>query len=364
MPFARVNPGDLIQAQNLDQLVDSFNGVSGKGIPVAETSVNDTTNYALSVQILVPTNSRALNVLKNDGSLLIRADANGVNLGAPLTVPNASITNAELGPDVARSNLLVNPGFEWWQRGPGAFMTNGVYAADRWSLFNSGGMSVSKDSTNQDTGSGSCLAASITAVVAGSTQVQQKVEDYLNLRGRTVSLSIRVRTSTANAVHIGMYDGAYTYGAYHTGDGTYQTLTFTRTLATGITSLYVVVDFQQNCTAYIDNACLVVGSQPANYVPLHPADDLARCLRYYETYGSAVVLSGYQATSTNTYFTFAHRAIKPVTPTFTKVGTWNNYQPALYSQDTGSFVVFITPSAGSFTAFPPAAPGFTLEANP
>jgi hypothetical protein len=274
------------------------------------------------------------------------------------------LDNRQLGPDVARANLLVNPGFEWWQRGNGPFTANQAYAADRWSLFNSGGMSVSKDSTNQDTGSGSCFAASITAVVAGSTQVQQKVEDYLNLRGRTVSLSIRVRTSTANAVHIGMYDGAYTYGAYHTGDGTYQTLTFTRTLATGITSLYVVVDFQQNCTAYIDNACLVVGSQPANYVPLHPADDLARCLRYYETYGSAVVLSGYQATSTNTYFTFAHRAIKPVTPTFTKVGTWNNYQPALYSQDTGSFVVFITPSAGSFTAFPPAAPGFTLEANP
>ena len=32
---------------------------------------------------------------------------------------------------------------------------------------------------------------------------------------------------------------------------------------------------------------LVVGSQPADYVPLHPADDLARCLRYYEIVGEA-----------------------------------------------------------------------------
>ena len=38
-------------------------------------------------------------------------------------------------------------------------------------------------------------------------------------------------------------------------------------------------------TYYVDNAMLVVGSQPADYAPLHPADDLARCLRYYEIIG-------------------------------------------------------------------------------
>src|SRR6516162_2782482 len=133
MPFARVNPGDLIQAQNLDQLVDSLNGVSGKGIPVAETSVNDATNYALSVQNLDATNSRALNVLKSDGTLLIRADVNGVSLGTPLNptagsiqgtaLANGTVSNANLGPDVARANLLVNPGFEIWQRGAGPFNT-------------------------------------------------------------------------------------------------------------------------------------------------------------------------------------------------------------------------------------------------
>src|SRR5215472_19244968 len=135
-PFARVNPGDLIQAQNLNQVVGSLNGTSGQGVPITQTSVNDATNYALSVQNLEVTNSRALNVLKSDGSLLIRADVNGVNLGnttitgPTLTVPNASIGNAKLASDVGRASLLTNGGFEIWQRGTSGLTS--AFTADRW----------------------------------------------------------------------------------------------------------------------------------------------------------------------------------------------------------------------------------------
>jgi len=62
-------------------------------------------------------------------------------------------------------------------------------------------------------------------------------------------------------------------------------------LATGGQMGQVTVSFALPCTAYIDNAMLVVGSQPADYVPLHPADDLARCLRYYQRWGAPASIS-------------------------------------------------------------------------
>ena len=44
------------------------------------------------------------------------------------TIPNGSISNAQLGPDVARANLLTNGGFEIWQRGAGPFIGDVVSA--------------------------------------------------------------------------------------------------------------------------------------------------------------------------------------------------------------------------------------------
>jgi hypothetical protein len=85
---------------------------------------------------------------------------------------------------------------------------------------------------------------------------------------------------------------------------------------------------------------LVVGSQAANYVPMHPADDLARCLRYYEHIPSPAgyVASGYTAAGGSLRSAYPFRVPKAVTPTVTKVGTWNvantTGQPVVSSSDT------------------------------
>jgi hypothetical protein len=152
-----------------------------------------------------------------------------------------------------------------------------------------------------------------------------------SLKGRTLSVSVRVRTSTANAVRIGLnnyFAGAshFTYSAYHSGGGAYETLTVTATMDNSLAICQVQVLFAASCTAYIDNAMLVVGSVPADYAPLHPADDLARCLRYYEVLGvpagTDVVVSGNTGASAWLYQSFPVRTEKPVTPTATVVGTW------------------------------------------
>ena len=362
MPFARVNPGDLIQSQNLDQLVDSFNGVSGKGIPVAETSVNDATNYALSVQNLDATNSRALNVLKSDGTLLIRADVNGVSLGTPLNptagsiqgtaLANGTVANVNLGPDVARANLLTNGGFDVFQR-PGPITTNGV-CADRWTIGLAGGdtMSASADGTNQDTGSVRCLAIAYTRSAGPNTNIVQtlKVTDGNAVRGRTLSLSARVRGSVAGGVYVQMSsDGTGGGGTSSTllqGLGTYETLTVAgKVIPVDATQVNVTILFVTSGTYYFDNFNLVVGSQPANYVPLHPADDLNRCLRYYEIHGTpsnsgqTEIALGQCFSASAALVFFKYAATKPVTPTLTSVGA-----PSLNNSAGG---VITTTSASS-----------------
>jgi len=241
-------------------------------------------------------------------------------------MPNPLLTNRQLGPDVARANLLTNGGFENWQRGNGPFTAAGAWTADRWALSAQGSdtLSVNKDTANVDAGSGACAAVTFTlGTGAGSTSYNQpiKATDAPEIAGRTLTFSVRIRVATANAVRMGIYNGtAWTYGAFHTGSGVYQTLSATTTFGASGT-FYVAVYFAASCTAYIDNAMLVVGSQPANYVPLHPADDLARCLRYYELLNPGAegpyLFLGQAAGTAAVYAPVLYRVQKPVTPSVT-----------------------------------------------
>jgi hypothetical protein len=309
--------------------------------------------------------------------------------GLGVAAAAGSITNAQLGPDVARANVLANGSFEIWQRGNGPFTDTGAvaynankYSADRWATTGIGtdALSVSRDTTNQDAGSAACAAVTFTlGSGGGSSALHQPIirSDAQSLAGRQVSFSVRVRTSTAGAVRAFLNDGAtQTNGTVHTGGGTYQTLTVTATPAPGQLFFVVGVNFLASCTAYIDNACLVGGSQAANYVPLHPADDLARCLRYYEVIGG--VASNYPnmfcwMNTNGALFAqnFGFKAIKAVTPTVTKNGTWTANsctQPTLDSATThGLRMVSSSTVAGAANCntCPADATGtITIESNP
>ena len=280
----------------------------------------------------LPANMGAIAAGSIDGSKLVDGTVTSAKIldGTiqSVDIAAAGIANDRLGPDVARANQLTNPGFEVWSRGNGPF-TGTNFSADRWAGSPQGTdtLSVSKDTTNVDTSSGSLAAAACTFTLgtgAGATQLYQtlKPSEGNQLSNRTISLSVRVRTSTANAVRLGVFNGsATTYSAYHTGDGTWQTLTITVTVVNAAAAVNLGVYFAASCTAYIDNAMLVVGSQPANYVPLHPADDLARCLRYYELLNPGAegpyLFLGQAAGTAAVYAPVLYRVQKPVTPSVT-----------------------------------------------
>ena len=245
-------------------------------------------------------------------------------------LPNGIVTNAKLASDTARANLLTNGGFEIWQRGTSftGVGAGNAYQSDRWNVngTGSGTMAISRDTANADGGAGACCSVTYTHVAGASVDVQQPLSaaEYPQLKGRTVTLSARVKTSVANMVRCAVFDGnAWQYTARHTGDGTYQTLTVTATLSAAAAQWYVGAwwDNAISGLAYLDNFMLVVGSQAADYAPLHPADDLARCLRYYERLGGTVTefLGTGQATNTTQVGAIPIRwkVQKAVTPTVT-----------------------------------------------
>ena len=384
--------GSLAQAVQVQQIIDALKGTPNKGAPIAITAVNDPTAYALSVQNDDPTNSRALLVLKADGTTLIAADATGVTLGAPVNLPagsvnggtaltNQSVTNAKLASDTARANLLTNGGFEIWQRGNGPFTANTAVTTDRWQINLAAGdtLSVSRDSTNAAGPSSQyCAACTYTRSTGATTLAQNSgtASEFLPaVKGRTITFSVLVRTSTANAVRLRINDGVtgVQNSAYHSGGGAYEQLSLTYAVAAGATSWNVQIQFDQSCTAYVDNAMLVVGAVPADYAPMHPADDLARCLRYYEVLGDGA--SSYPKITASAAGAHAigiplpYHVPKPVTPTTTKNGTWtvtNCNQPNISGapgKDGTSMFVTAT-AAGAVDASAAAGCSITVESNP
>lgn len=257
----------------------------------------------------------------------------------------------------AHRNLLTNGGFERWQRGASFSITalNTAYTADRWlAQSNSGTTStVTQETSIIDTNS----ASSLKYVTSGGTAILvQKLEDYQQLRGQTISLSARVRQGSASAVTLNIEQtSGVTTGAASATTGSFVTLTVTAAIASTTNLVQVYLTVASGATVYFDNAMLVVGPAPAPYQPLHPQEELARCQRYYEVHGGvsgAMAFGGYQAAGSGDTHYVPFAVPKGGTPTVTKNGTWavvNCGQPSVSAAYTGgySFTVAIT-ALGSY----------------
>jgi hypothetical protein len=297
-------------------------------------------------------------------------------------MPREQLANAGLGPDLARVNLLTNGGFEIWQRTVAAVTLYGSTSADRWAVYPSGTdtMSVTRQTAGTpDVGSAACIGCVFVLGSGGGgsllSQILKAIDGY-QFASKTISLSMRVRCSTANAVRVSILDatnGVYAYSAFHSGSGLYETLTVTATLGATCAVTYVSAQFSASCTAYLDNAMLVPGAVAADYAPLHPTDELARCLRYYEVLGensaTELCIRGYLSIGgMSMSASWFYRAQKAVAPTVTKVGTWqvgNTGQPTISSSGKNSMRVDVSAlAAGDTYALNQAGCYVTVEANP
>jgi hypothetical protein len=237
-------------------------------------------------------------------------------------VPTPLLDNRQLGSDTARANLLTNGGFEIWQRGTVFTGPSASYTADRWGIAIGAGCSinVARDTANVEPGSTYNVGIAHTKGTGNSYLYQDiKFSDFANLKGKTVTFSVRAKTTVAAALSVLIVDGVSNSAAsYHSGSGLYETLSVTYTVAATATYLGVWIYMGASGNYYADNAMLVVGAQPADYAPLHPADDLARCQRYYSKVGLSLRyyaqnVAGQQVAET----VVAFPAEMPVSPTTT-----------------------------------------------
>jgi hypothetical protein len=166
---------------------------------------------------------------------------------------------------------------------------------------------------------------------------------------------------------VGLFNGsAWTYSGYHSGSGNYETLTVSGITAGG-TQAVANAFFAGSCTAYLDNAMLVVGSVAADYAPFLPADDLARCQRYYEIIEQAsVYLSGYHVASGGLQWPISWHVTKAIVPTVTKNGTWavaNTAQPVLSGPGLSGCGIGLTATGTGNTATNNGGAGNTITAE-
>jgi hypothetical protein len=183
-------------------------------------------------------------------------------------------------------NLLTNPGLERWERGAGGFSADGAMSADQWqiALGAGGALAVSRDTANADTDSRFCARCVYTHGGARS-YLQQTGAVRQELNGRSVAFSARVKCGVPGAVRAAIFDGAYADGAPHAGGGGYETLSVVKTIDPAAGAIRVLLAFEATVTAFVDNAVFVVGAVPQVFVPLHPAEDVLRCQRFYAEIG-------------------------------------------------------------------------------
>jgi len=304
-------------------------------------------------------------------------NAGSTTLVGPMTLPNQF------------ANQFTNGGFEVWQRGTSFAAASGVFCADRWQISMGGtgaAGSFIQDTANVDVGSQYCLNCPITtstipAANAGLTNgvgLQQKVEHFQQFKSKTVTASFRIKSSVASSVQPYMNDGVAQYSAAGVATSTsYQTFSITATISASAVVLYVGLNFAGGATFFVDNAMLVVGSQPTDYVPLPTADELARCMRYLEVnvvgngaVAGSLITRGYLAGAGSVGGSYFFKVPKAVTPTMTKAGaSWsvtNVTQPAFGAIGAHSVDLYANASvAGNCTFYANnSGDGITAEANP
>jgi hypothetical protein len=181
-------------------------------------------------------------------------------------------------------NLLLNGGFDTDQVNGGTLYTNptnGSATLDAWLAFKSGAtppsFTVNRAATGDigaqvDVGNYAMkVVVTNIGVGSGALSISQAVINPLNYKGQTVSLSVRVYSSLANVVRVGIDDGiSVSYSGYHPGGASYQTLNITKVMSASATTLNILVFYStqtdlQTGTYFIGSSMLVVGDFPVPY---------------------------------------------------------------------------------------------------
>lgn len=291
-------------------ILPSSNQIVLAGTGGANTvTINGTSPISGSFVATIPSISQSCSFVMTDSGITQTLAGTYTFTNAP-TITNAGTTTTEVATigqvnnAFAMDNILINGGFDFWQRGI-SFTTpgSGSYVIDRWNIQKSG--TVGSYNVNQDTsqldGSGTyeCnIATGGSLTSSPRVYIQQRVENYADYKGKTITLRVRLLASTADThITAQIDDGVGTTNSVgYAGNNTFDTLTVTRTISSSATHLYINIGWvSADVTAlnlYITSAMLVLGSVAVPYQARPYAQELVLCQRYYEKSYSINVVPG------------------------------------------------------------------------
>lgn len=263
-----------------------------------------------------PADGKQALYISNVDHCLYRLESSGV-----ATMVGAVESGSTLS--AARNFIINGSGTHWQRQLDPATLTlydDNRYCADRWYIVSSAANVVQAARID---GEARRYAIRLKQVNATARQLglAQIIEgrDCYPLRGKQVTLSMRVRTSAATLVKLGLLEwtgtedtlgsahdfvttwagtpalapsialpSGSTYTSQATVADTWHDLIFTATLGTTFTNLvaflFAAAPLDQNVTCDIEGAHLVVG-EGVSLIGEDESLERLRCLRYYETIG-------------------------------------------------------------------------------
>jgi len=206
-----------------------------------------------------------------------------------------TVAEARTAIGAGRKNLIINGGFDVWQRGTSSANFSNYATADRWKQVTHGNVSkVTVDDRN-------CLK--FTSNTGTSYDyIRQFIEDFGQFKGKTLTLSFDMKASQATQYRTDFWlkdnsDTYVVYGGNNNGvfNGNITTSWDRYSVSITVPSSYVVkasnaklevniglVDGTNGIDCYIDNVQLEVGSTATDFEHRSYGEELALCQRYYE----------------------------------------------------------------------------------
>jgi hypothetical protein len=283
--------------------------INGSGITSANIA-----DDAITAGKLAP-NAVTKGKMADDSVGTYELEANAVSSGK---IADATIVNLKSG----RKNLIINGGFDVWQRGTSS-NTTGYVSADRW--YQSYANTVTKETDGNDN------VMKVIGQGHSASRFGQKIEGG-KLRGKTVTLSFTVKSpdSTSMTLRWGHSPETQTSTYEQAITSAWQRYSHTINLGdgTGATDVFTFFEFyvRYSDTYYFKDVQLELGSVATDFEHRSYGEELALCQRYYEVVcklGSSDVLgTANDWSGSQSYVPFGYKVEKRVMPTMVNGGTW------------------------------------------
>lgn len=256
---------DAANAGDMERVLTDWTGASG----TATWSGNRTdTTYTSETYILLPTPGFTITEIRDAINEALRRTRFTARVYLP-TLDNERFyslapftwirSRADVDAVMLRysENLISNSNFELWGSGPAA-------APTLWTLAGAGG-TIARRTVSPPRGG---FSARITRASATVTLTQALGLQNQQLPGLQVTARMVGVTGTASDLRLQINDGVTTTSSsYHTGGGTPEALSVTKTLASTATICDVIVSHEAGTTADVDHVTAVEGaSVPQNLI--------------------------------------------------------------------------------------------------